>query len=183
MLVIGPTGPRWKAPRLVGIRIRLFFRSTSRTQVQVLFSAHALPMTDVRHGDPYPTHVQQTVAGDVARLGSPPSYRISFQSRLGPVRWLGPSTLDVVKTLAAEGVKNLLVVPISFVSDHLETLHELDIALKETATALGITHFERAPVPGTRASFIDALAGILTHALPRDSVPEAPAELDERATA
>jgi protoporphyrin/coproporphyrin ferrochelatase len=152
----------------------LRFSAAERAEVQLLFSAHGLPLSTVRHGDPYPTHVQQTVAGIVARLGSPPPHHLSYQSRLGPVRWLEPSTVDMVRRLAADGVKNLLVVPVSFVSDHIETLHELDVQLKKLALAQGITHFERAPVPGVRPSFIDALAGIVAHSLPRDSVPDAP---------
>ena len=152
----------------------LRFSAEERAEMQIVFSAHGLPLSTVRQGDPYPTHVQQTVAGVVARLGSPPPHHLSYQSRLGPVRWLEPSTTDMVSRLAAAGVTKLLVVPVSFVSDHIETLHELDVQLQRLALAHGITHFERAPVPGVRPSFIDALTGIVVRALPRDSVPGVP---------
>jgi protoporphyrin/coproporphyrin ferrochelatase len=151
------------------------FAADERAHVQLLFSAHGLPLSTVRAGDPYPSHVEQTIAGVLTRLSSPPPHHLSYQSRLGPVRWLAPSTVGAVKKLGAAGVKSLLVVPVSFVSDHIETLHELDVQLKAIAGKAGITHFERAPVLGIRPTFIDALAGIIAHALPRASVPDATA--------
>ncbi|MBI5507183.1 MAG: ferrochelatase [Deltaproteobacteria bacterium] len=142
-----------------------------RADVQVVFSAHSLPMALVRGGDPYPSHVEQTVAAVLSRLERPPPHHLAFQSRVGPARWLGPSTIETVKKLGNDGVKRLLVVPLSFVSDHIETLYELDVELKAVAHRAGVARFERAPVVGVRPAFIDALAGIVIHALPRDSVP------------
>jgi len=145
------------------------FSAEERARMHLVFSAHSLPLSYVKQGDPYPTHVQQTVAGVTARLGAPPPHHLAYQSKLGPVKWLTPSTVSMVQELAAKGVKEILVVPVSFVSDHIETLSELDLELKELAHKAGITHFERAPVPAARATFIQGLAGIVEHALPTDN--------------
>lgn len=137
-----------------------------RTDVQILFSAHGLPIRMVRQGDPYPEQTRQTVDGIVARLNAPPPHHLSFQSRLGPVKWLEPSTIDKIGQLGAAGAKTLLVVPVSFVSEHIETLHELDIQLAQIAKDAGIERFERAPTPGVRPTFIRALAEQVGRALP-----------------
>jgi ferrochelatase len=145
-----------------------------RERTPVLFSAHSLPLKVVKAGDPYPTHVEQTVAGIVARLEPRPAAHLAFQSRVGPVRWLTPSTIDTVTALGAAGTKSLVVVPVAFVSEHLETLYELDVELREVARAAGITRFVRASTPGTRPAFIGALARLVIHALPRESLQAIP---------
>jgi ferrochelatase len=125
----------------------------------VLFSAHGLPVKLIEQGDPYLSHVQGTVAGVVERLPGV-AWRLAFQSRTGPVRWLEPSTPDMIRTLAGEGVKDVLVVPVSFVSDHIETLHELDLEYGELARGLGLRTFRRCPSLNTRPSFLRALAAL-----------------------
>lgn len=111
----------------------------------VLFSAHGLPESYVRRGDPYADEVRRSVAAVAARL---PGLRhgLAFQSRVGPVKWLGPDTVAEVRRLAAAGERSLLVVPISFLTDHVETLVELDIELAHAAQAAGIETLAR-PAP------------------------------------
>ncbi|MCP3991605.1 MAG: ferrochelatase [Actinomycetia bacterium] len=113
------------------------------SQALVVFSAHGLPQRIVDRGDPYLEEVEATVAGVMKRLERSVDHVLAFQSRAGPVKWLGPDVRDVVAEAAASGRTWLGVVPISFVSDHLETLHELDIELKAHAEVAGIYQFHR----------------------------------------
>jgi len=134
----------------------------ARARAVVLFSAHGVPEKLAAGGDPYVGQVRETVAGVVAELGDEiGEHRLAFQSRVGPVRWVGPHTDAVVEQLGQEGVEALLVVPISFVSDHIETLHELDIELAALAARAGIGQFARAPALNDRAGFIDALGSLV----------------------
>ncbi len=103
---------------------------------EVLFSAHSLPMSIVESGDPYVSHIKRTIDEVGKRMDV--CGHLSYQSKSGPVKWLGPSTDETIRELAARGVKNLLVVPISFVSDHIETLYEIDILYKGLAEELGM---------------------------------------------
>ena len=135
------------------------FDADRRDQVTVLFSAHSLPQDFVDKGDPYPDHIAATIKGALADLG-PVKWRLAYQSRSGPVKWMEPQTDATIKELGAAGVKNLLVVPISFVSDHIETLYEIDIMYKELALANGIEVFERSPSLNDSELFIKALTGI-----------------------
>ncbi|KAM8871526.1 ferrochelatase, mitochondrial isoform 1-T2 [Synchiropus picturatus] len=105
----------------------LKFPEEKRDDVVILFSAHSLPMAVVNRGDPYPQEVGATVQRVMERLGHCNPYRLVWQSRVGPMPWLGPQTDEVIKGLCERGKKNLLLVPIAFTSDHIETLHELDI--------------------------------------------------------
>jgi len=125
-------------------------------EVDLLFSAHSLPQSFIDEGDPYLEHVQESVRLVMERFTL--SHHLSFQSRAGPVKWLEPSTDDMLKSIAASGVKNLLVIPLSFVSDHIETLHEIDIEYSKKAWELGIAKFERMPSLNSSPTFIAALA-------------------------
>ncbi|HSW64838.1 MAG TPA: ferrochelatase [Dissulfurispiraceae bacterium] len=124
----------------------------------VLFSAHSLPQSFIDSGDPYLTQTQETVQAIAERLAL--DSRLSFQSRSGPVKWLEPSTESMLKSIADEGIWNVLIVPISFVSDHIETLYEIDIEYQELAHRLGIT-MKRTPSLNTAPQFIEALAEIV----------------------
>ena len=124
--------------------------------VDLLFSAHSLPQSFIDEGDPYLEHVQESVRLVMERFTLP--HHLAFQSRAGPVKWLEPSTDDMLKSLAEKGVKNLLVIPLSFVSDHIETLHEIDIEYSKKAWELGIAKFERMPSLNSSPTFIAALA-------------------------
>ncbi len=127
-------------------------------EVHVLFSAHSLPTRFIEEGDPYVEQTEATIAGVVKRV--PVSWSLSYQSRSGPVKWLEPSTDEMLHTLAGRGVKNLLVVPISFVSDHIETLYEIDILYRKMAEDLGM-HLRRTESLNTDPLFITALQDLV----------------------
>jgi len=136
------------------------YHELMRDQVPILFSAHALPQKYIDRGDPYLKQVMATVEGVMQRLGERPWY-VGFQSRSGPVKWMEPETTAVMTRLAAEGQDSLLVVPVSFVSDHIETLHEIDIEYLEFAESKGFRHYVRAPSLNDGADFLDALAELV----------------------
>ena len=140
----------------------LQFPEEVRNRVQVVFSAHALPQKFIDQGDPYLEHVMATVRGVEEQLGDQP-WHVGFQSRSGPVEWMAPDTLDVIDRLADEGHDALMMVPISFVSDHIETLHEIDIEMREHAEKAGIRHFGRSPSLNDAPDFLAALAGLVEH--------------------
>lgn len=135
-----------------------------RTGVQLLFSAHSLPQSFIDEGDPYLEHIQATVRLVMERFEGV-QHRLAFQSRAGPVKWLEPSTDDTLKELAADGCRNLLVVPLSFVSDHIETLHEIDIEYAAEARKLGISDFRRIESLNSSPTFISCLAELVHAAL------------------
>lgn len=126
----------------------------------MLVSAHGLPQHFIDDGDPYCTHIKVTMQGLLERLPAMPSV-LAYQSRVGPVPWIGPSTDATIARLAAEGVKDLLVVPISFVSDHIETTYEIDMLYGEQAKRLGIRTFSRAESLNDFPPFLDALADLV----------------------
>jgi len=131
-----------------------------RSQVQLFFSAHSLPQSFIDEGDPYLDHIQETVRLTMEHFGGV-SHHLAFQSRAGPVKWLEPSTGDKLKELAAKGHKQVLMVPLSFVSDHIETLHEIDIEYREEAHHLGITDFRRMESLNSSPLFIQCLADLV----------------------
>ena len=131
-----------------------------RSSVQVVFSAHGLPQSFIDSGDPYLEHIQETVRLTMEKFGGV-SHHLAFQSRAGPVKWLEPSTEAKIAELAAAGCTQLLMVPLSFVSDHIETLYEIDIQYKEEATALGIVDFRRTEALNNSPLFISCLAELV----------------------
>ena len=133
-------------------------------KVRLLFSAHSIPESYVREGDPYLDQTKRSVELIMDRLGHRNAYELSFQSKIGPVKWLEPATNDVIKRYGREGVQDVLVVPISFVSEHIETLYELDILYKKVATEAGIGNFRRVPALNSDPVFIRALADIVQEA-------------------
>lgn len=137
------------------------FGPEERDDVLVLFSAHSLPMGIVNRGDSYPLEVGTSVHLVMERLGYAYEHLLSYQSEVGPVPWLGPSTESVVRQLGAKKRKRVLVVPIAFTSDHIETLHELDIEYGELAHHVGITRYVRAPALNDHPLFVEALADIV----------------------
>jgi ferrochelatase len=136
------------------------FAAEERDKVVLLFSAHSLPLAVIDRGDAYPQEVGATVQKVVERLGATNPYILAYQSDVGPVRWLGPSTEQVIRRLGARGEKRVLVIPIAFTSDHIETLSELDREYGEVAHKAGITQYRRAPALNDRPLFLDALAEI-----------------------
>jgi ferrochelatase len=137
------------------------FEPADREQVLILFSAHSLPLDVIDRGDSYPQEVGASVQRVVEQLGRSNPYILAYQSDVGPVRWLGPSTAQVLSRLGARGHRHVLVVPIAFTSDHIETLSELDREYGEVAHRAGITHYKRAPALNDRPLFLDGLAQIV----------------------
>jgi ferrochelatase len=129
--------------------------------IRILFSAHSIPenlVTDL--GDPYQKEMEKSVKAVIEALHWKGSWELAWQSRLGPVKWLAPSTAQRIEELGKAGQKYLIVVPIAFVTDHIETLSEIDIEFREIAEHAGITHFRRTPGLNAHPSFIKALASV-----------------------
>ena len=153
----------------VGSLLRAAYDSARRSlmpdvRLRVLFSAHGLPETIVRRGDPYQWQIEQTVASVIAGWEDPQlDWKICYQSRATPQRWIGPSTESEIERAAHDGVAVLLV-PIAFVSDHSETLVELDVDYRSLAERLGVRGYFRVPVQNANPDFISALARLVRHA-------------------
>lgn len=131
----------------------------------VLFSAHSLPRRQIEQGDPYQREIQACTAALQARLGEfPGGFRLAYQSKVGPIPWLTPNVADVIPGLAG---RDVIVVPISFVSEHIETLHELDIEYAHLARSSDVRSWTRVPVPGTHPAYIRCLAKRTLEALGR----------------
>jgi protoporphyrin/coproporphyrin ferrochelatase len=135
-------------------------------QVHIFFSAHGVPVSYVEEaGDPYQTEIENCTALIMETLNRPNPHTLAYQSRVGPVEWLKPYTEEAIKELAAAGTDNLLVVPISFVSEHIETLQEIDMEYREIAEEAGIHHFQRVPALNTHPAFINDLAELVVKAV------------------
>jgi ferrochelatase len=134
----------------------------SRASALVVFSAHGLPMSQVRQGDPYPEYVAIS-ARETAERCNLADWHVTYQSRVGPTKWLGPDTVDFIQQNARG--RAVVTVPIAFVSEHLETLYDLDILCREAAEKSGAIAYSRAAALGTRPDFIRALADIVRTAI------------------
>jgi ferrochelatase len=128
-----------------------------RSSALVVFSAHGLPMSQVRKGDPYPGYIEHS-ARETARRAGAQEFRVTYQSRVGPAKWLGPDTVEFLEANARG--RAVVTVPIAFVSEHLETLYDLDVLAKEAALTGGATAYLRVPALGTRPDFVAALADV-----------------------
>lgn len=129
--------------------------------VHILYSAHSIPRKLVtREGDPYPEEVGASVRAINARLGDRSAWSLAYQSKLGPVEWLGPGTLETIQELGRQRKKQVLVVPIAFVTDHVETLYEVDQLFGDEARRAAIASFRRTPGLNDRPEFLRALADI-----------------------
>lgn len=137
------------------------FSEQEQEDVLIVFSAHSLPMSIINRGDAYPQEIGASVHEVMKQLNFGYEYLLSYQSEVGPVPWLGPSTEEVIKELGHKKRRNVLVVGIAFTSDHIETLHELDIEYGELAQEVGITNYKRAPAFNGEVLFQDALAAIV----------------------
>jgi ferrochelatase len=143
------------------------WEAAGRPKVRLLFSAHGLPEKIVRNGDPYQWQVEATCAAIVERLGPGWDWQICYQSRVGPLKWLEPSTVQAIEAAGRDGL-GVLIDPVAFVSEHIETLVELDRDYAELAARRGVPVYLRAPVVGTEMSFISGLEGAVRRALNRD---------------
>jgi len=138
------------------------FPEEVKDDVVILFSAHSLPMSVVNRGDPYPQEVAATVQRVMESLNFSHSYRLVWQSKVGPLPWLGPQTDEALKGLVKNGKKNILLVPIAFTSDHIETLYELDIEyVDELGTEIGVENLRRSSAMNDHPIFTQALADIV----------------------
>ncbi len=136
----------------------------ARPRLLVVFSAHGLPVSEVRKGDPYPTYVEETARAAAQRCGlAGGEWKVSFQSRVGPMKWLGPDTVEYLGRNARG--RAVVTVPVAFVSEHLETLYDLDILAREAAERGGAAWYGRAPAVATRPEFIAALADIVRNGI------------------
>lgn len=139
------------------------FGADEAHNVFFLFSAHGTPVSEVEAGDPYSLQIQATVRAVMDARGNDHRHMLSYQSRVGPVKWLQPYTQDALAKLGADGVRSLLVIPIAFVTDHIETLHELNIELREVAERAGIHKYEVMLALNDSPIFIAALADLVEH--------------------
>jgi ferrochelatase len=134
-------------------------------EVHLVFSAHGLPISVIAAGDPYQKQVEETVRLVMEQGGWGNPHWLCYQSRVGPQKWLEPSLTDLLERLARQGVKSVLVVPISFVSDHIETLYEINLEARALATSHGIEEFAMMRSLGNSPRFIAALADLVLGAV------------------
>jgi protoporphyrin/coproporphyrin ferrochelatase len=158
------------------------------SRIHLVFSAHGLPMSLVEKGDPYPRHIEETVrlvceAGAAQYPGWPRTHLLCYQSRVGPAKWLQPPLTATIERLGHEGVKEMLVVPISFVTEHIETLHEINIEARLEAKQVGIEKFRMMPAVGDSPLFIAALKDLVLKAIGVFAEPLAPPPPSEHASA
>lgn len=131
----------------------------------IIFSAHGLPLSLIERGDPYARQVEETVRLVMARGGWKNAHTLCYQSKVGRRKWLTPSLIETIDKLAPSGEKHLIIVPIAFVTEHIETLHEINIEAREQAEHLGVTQFEMMPAVGDSPTFIAALADVVMRSL------------------
>jgi ferrochelatase len=134
-------------------------------RAHIVFSAHGLPLSLIERGDPYAKHVEETVRLVVQRGDWKNPHTLCYQSKVGRRKWLSPSLAETIENLARSGEKQLLVVPVAFVTEHIETLHEINIEAREEAHKLGIEQFEMMPAVGDSPTFISALADLVLKAI------------------
>ena len=132
---------------------------------EIIFSAHSVPVAVIEKGDPYQRQIEQTVQRLMARGGWCNSYQLCYQSKVGASKWLQPSLHHTLQQLAKQQVREACVVPIAFVSDHVETLGEIDHEAREYAMELGFSQFEMTAGLNDSAKFIEALAGMVQQAV------------------
>ncbi len=140
-------------------------------EIHIFFSAHGVPLKYVEEvGDPYQHEIEECTRLIIETLNRSNPHTLAYQSRVGPVEWLKPYTEEAIPELAQQGVKDLLVVPISFVSEHIETLEEIDMEYRELAEESGIQNFYRVPALNTHPVFIDDLAEMVIESLDAPAV-------------
>ena len=156
-----PTDPGFIAASVELVRQGLAEAGAGKTRV--LFSAHGLPEKIVKGGDPYQRHVEQTAKAIVDAIGNLDS-TVCYQSRVGPLKWIGPPTEQEIERAGRDGA-NVVLYPLSFVSEHSETLVELDMDYRQLASEAGVAKYVRVPTVGTHPRFIDGLARLVRNAL------------------
>lgn len=134
-------------------------------EAHIVFSPHGLPQAYVDQGDPYEKQIRATAAAIMEHFDQP--HHVAFQSQVGPIKWLEPKTPAVLEELAHKGVETTVVVPIAFVSEHIETLYEIDVEFGDEAREAGIKNFIRVPAAGAHPRFIDVLENVTESYLAR----------------
>jgi ferrochelatase len=134
-------------------------------RAHIVFSAHGLPLSLIERGDPYAKHVEETVRLVMQRGAWKNRHTLCYQSKVGRRKWLSPSLTETIEKLARAGEKQLLVVPVAFVTEHIETLHEINIEAREEADKLGVEQFEMMPAVGDSPTFISALSDLVLKAI------------------
>jgi ferrochelatase len=132
-----------------------------RSKVHLVFSAHGTPMKLVNEGDPYSYQIKRTYDAVLKEGNFGLPHSLCFQSKVGPQKWLEPSLDDTIRRLGREHVSHVIVIPIAFVSDHIETLSEINIEAREEAHGVGIQYFDMMPALNTNPLFIEALADLV----------------------
>jgi ferrochelatase len=138
------------------------FSDDAKEDVELVFSAHGIPESLIKKGDPYKDHTEKTVKAIMELKQHDYPFHLCFQSKVGPMKWLEPSTESTISELALKGKKNLLIIPVSFVSDHIETLVELDIQYRKTAESAGIENYIVMKGLNDSPVFIEALTEIVS---------------------
>ena len=162
-------GPFYRHPMYLDAVVEKVEEALSRFEVasraEIVFSAHSIPMSIVAKGDPYQRQIEETVQLLMERGGWPNRHRLCYQSKVGASRWLQPSLHRTLRDLAAERVREVCIVPVAFVSDHVETLGEINHEGREEALRLGITQFEMSSGLNDSPKFISALGQLVLQAL------------------
>ena len=141
--------------------IKKTIKNLKNNSFKLLFSAHGLPENKIKNGDPYQWQIEQTVEQIMSKLTNENlDYTICYQSRVGPLKWIGPSTDEVIKKYSKEK-KGIVIVPVAFVSEHSETLVELDIEYKQLAEKNGCSFYKRVPALGIEEDFIRGLSKLV----------------------
>ena len=147
--------------------IRAMVENIKRTVPEdhfLLFTAHSLPEYVVKEGDPYKDQTEETVRLIMEHFPGRP-YALGYQSRVGPVKWIGPFLEEVLRDIVQRGVRKVALIPVSFVNEHSETLYELDVQMRKFAEELGIEEFVRVPTLRSDPAFVEALKTIVLEAL------------------
>ncbi len=162
-------GPFYQHPMYLDAVVEKIEEALARfplpARAEIVFSAHSVPMSVIAKGDPYQRQIEETVRLLVERGGWPNRHRLCYQSKVGASKWLQPSLHRALRDLAAEKVRDVCIVPVAFVSDHVETLGEIDQEMREQARRLGVTQFEMSAGLNDSPKFISALGQIVLEAL------------------
>ncbi len=148
------------------------FNKAASADIDLLFSAHGVPISYIKHGDPYQLQVEETVRSIIKRGNWSSPHALCYQSKVGPMKWLQPSLKESIKHLINMGRKNLLIIPVTFVSDHVETMYEINIEAKKYALTNGIRQFEMMPALNSHPKFIQCLGELVQTRLASDMQPD-----------
>ena len=154
-------------PRYITAMVDLVNRSLAKLdgidprEIDLVFSAHGVPVDFIRQGDPYKLQIEETVRQMLKKGGWTSPHTLCFQSKVGPTRWLEPSLLETIEQLGANKRRHLVIIPVAFVTDHIETLHEISIEAREEAVHHGIARFEMTPALNDHPLFIDCLTDLV----------------------